>query len=608
MNRVGLLLVILALSLNVTAAEWQSAPIDTSSPRATVESFLAMTDEAGQRYIDYRNVPSKKTQNALLYSQRKSLRLLDLSEVPPATREDVGFASFLLLWEILSRLDLPDLEDIPGAIDSAQSLPNHWRLPGTEIVIKRVSDDEGVGDYRFSSGTVSRAQEFFDMVRYQPLLRELPADDLYRTEQLIAGWWIPYTWVEGLPQWANYSILGQVIWKWLLLFAVLALAVLGSKLAYSWSTKEPLVGAVSSCIRHLVTPLVLFLFAMFLTFVSQQQINVTGSAAPFSNFLAEIASGVALVWAVWIAADWIALGIIEAPSIDEQSLEAHLIRLAAKLVGIVATLVLVFQIMNQLGVPVYGIVAGAGVGGVAIALAAQNTLENFMGTLNLFADHPVKIGDMCRYDNDSEPGWRPVGRIESIGLRSTKIRRLDRTLVTIPNAEFAQRHIVNFDVCDRMLMNQKIGLRYETSDDQLRFILAETRKLLHAHPKSLHTRAEPIRVRFMAYGDYSLDVGIRVYLKARGYDDFAAIQEDILLRIKSVVESGGSGFAFPSRTIYMAEDSGTNAKNAAYAQDQVQAWRDSDQLPFPDYSAEALREISGTLDYPPKGAQKPRQT
>ena len=603
MNHLRLLLAALVFSLNVAAAEWQSTPIDTSSPRATLQSFLAMTDEYGRRYIDYRDSPSQATQNALLYTQTKSLRFLDLSKVPPATREDVGFSSFLLLWEVLARTELPDLEAVPGAATGEQELPYQWRLPQTEIIIERVNDDAGAGEYRFSSETVSRAEEFFETVRYAPLLLELPTDDLYRTEQLITGWWIPYAWIDGLPQWANKAILGQVTWKWLLLFLVLALAALASRLAYAWSTKRTLVGAVDSCMRHLLTPALIILFAWLLTFVSQEQINVTGSAAPFSNYIAEIASSVALVWAVWITADWIALGIIETPRIDEQSLEAHLIRLVARLVGIVATLVLFFQVMNQLGVPVYGIVAGAGVGGVAIALAAQNTLENFMGTLNLFADHPVKIGDLCRYDDDTAQGWQPVGRIESIGLRSTKIRRLDRTLVTIPNAEFAQRHIVNFDAFDRMLMNQKLGLRYETSDEQLRFILAQIRRLLHAHPRSLHTSAEPIRVRFVAYGDYSLDIVIRVYIKARSYDDFLGIQEDILLRIKSLVESGGSGFAFPSRTLYLAEDSGLDTENAEYAGGQVQGWRDSDQLPFPDFSTEAVREINDTLDYPPRGAQ-----
>ncbi|MEA3243820.1 MAG: mechanosensitive ion channel [Pseudomonadota bacterium] len=90
-----------------------------------------------------------------------------------------------------------------------------------------------------------------------------------------------------------------------------------------------------------------------------------------------------------------------------------------------------------------GDIAGAGVGGLAIALAARSTLENFLGTLNLFADRPVRVGDFCRYGEDPSPAWQRIGTVEEIGLRSTRIRGLDRTITTIPNADFANLHIVN---------------------------------------------------------------------------------------------------------------------------------------------------------------------
>jgi MscS family membrane protein len=137
-------------------------------------------------------------------------------------------------------------------------------------------------------------------------------------------------------------------------------------------------------------------------------------------------------------------------------LDAHLIRLAARFVGIIAALALIFRVAYQVGVPVYGLVAGAGVGGLAVALAAKSTLENFMGALNLFADRPVRIGDLCRYDDDSSVGWRSVGKVKSIGLRSTKIRRHDRSLITIPQrgvfsktyrqSERKRPHVILYDI------------------------------------------------------------------------------------------------------------------------------------------------------------------
>jgi hypothetical protein len=97
--------------------------------------------------------------------------------------------------------------------------------------------------------------------------------------------------------------------------------------------------------------------------------------------------------------------------------------------------------------------------------------------------------------------WRAVGRVESIGMRSTKIRKLDRSLIAIPNADFAQRYILNVNSCDRFLLATTLDLRYETRDDQLRYLLAELRELPHAHPMTIHTATDPERVRFVGFGD-----------------------------------------------------------------------------------------------------------
>jgi MscS family membrane protein len=334
----------------------------------------------------------------------------------------------------------------------------------------------------------------------------------------------------------------------------------------------------------------------------QNQVNLTGAAVSVPDYLIEVVYGVAVVWLIWLTASWIAEAIIASPRISAESLDANLLRLAARAVGTVAALVLAFEVAHRVGIPVYGLVAGAGVGGLAVALAARSTLENFMGALNLFADHPVRVGDICRYGEAAESGWHPVGRVESIGLRSTKIRKFDRTLITIPNAEFAQLHIVNFGKCDRMLLSTTLGLRYETSDDQLRFVLAELRELLHAHPKTIHTVSDPIRVRFVGYGDYSLNVAIRAYIRSTDYNEFLAIQEDILLRMMKLVGRAGTGFAFPSRTLYLGRDGGLDNERQQGAEKQVREWAAAHTLPFPDFAEDYRKKITDTLDYPPEGS------
>lgn len=578
-------------------------PINTSSPRATFESYQSVTEEAARLYTEYHDAPSPATQEAFLRIEDKAIRLLDLSQVPPAVRTEVGFATFLLLWEVIARMELPDIEEIPDATGDKVDEPlRFWQLPGSEITIAEVKEGTQSGEYLFSPDTVKRAQDFYELARELPYLRPVPTENLSRTEQLITGWMIPLAWSEALPDWANTAVMGQVLWKWAAILVLLGIAVCMVILIFRWVRRKPWDGSWSSTLRHLSTPVLILLLSPILRSLARDQINVSGSAAHMPDYLIEVAQGVALVWVVWLIANWIGAVIIASPRIDARSLEANLIRLAARFIGILATLVLAFRLVNDLGVPVYGLVAGAGVGGVAIALAAKNTLENFMGTLNLFADRPLGIGDLCRYDEDSTSEWRPVGRVESIGLRSTKIRRFDRTLVTIPNADFAQRHIVNLSKCDRMLLNTKLGLRYETSDDQLRFLLAELRELLHAHPKTIHTFDDPIRVRFVEYGDYSLNVAIRVYFRTTDYSEFLAIQEDILLRIMKVVGKAGTGFAFPSRTLYLGRDGGLDKEQQEDAEKQVREWAAAHTLPFPDIPEDQRRKITDTLDYPPEGS------
>jgi MscS family membrane protein len=572
-----------------------------------MESFLSVTEEVGHRYSAYRASPSLATHNALQRAAEKVVRLLDLSQVPPVGRREIGRETFLLLWTVLARLELPDPAEIPDAYaamegDDTSKPLTRWRIPGTEITIARVEEGPRAGEFLFSPDTVKRIRNFYESTKELPNLRPVPTENLHRTAQLLTGWMIPMAWVEALPDWANYAVLGQVLWKWFALLLLFGLALGAMIGVFRWSRRRPRDGSLWSFLRYLSTPLSIGVLAGLLQYLARHQINVTGNAAEVPDYLIEIAYSVAVVWLIWLSANQIAMSIVASSRIRPGSPDSHLIRLAARTIGIGAILLFIFRIAHGIGIPVYGLVAGAGVGGLAVALAARATLENFMGTLNLFADRPVRVGDLCRYDEETIEGWHPVGRVESIGLRSTRIRRLDNTLITIPNAEFAQKHIANLSLCDRFLLSTTLGLRYETTDDQLRFLLAELRELLHAHPKTIHTTADPIRVRFVGYGDYCLNVAIRVYIITSDYNDFLAIQEDILLRVMAIVKQAGTGFAFPSRTLYLTRDGGLNDERQQAAEKQVREWTSAQTLPFPDLDEEHRRQITDTLDYPPEGS------
>ena len=525
-----------------------------------MESFLSLTQETARRYQEYREWPGPGTMDGLYQMRDRFDDVLDLSQVPPAARGEIAVDTFVLLWEVMARLELPPPEEIPGAptekesglmeeyqADAGAEVPTRWRLPGTEIIIARVEDGPREGAFLFSPETVAGLRSFYEKVRDLPYLRPMALEPLTAT-QLLTGWMIPLKWVEALPPWANRPIFGLLLWKWFVLVLMFGLALGLVSAVTRWSRRGRWGGSVRSLGRRLSAPVLILVLNPVLGKFISEQINVSGEAAELPSFLIELASAIAIIWIVWLTSSWIAAVIIASPRVRAGSVDAHLIRLAARSVGILATLVLLIRAANEVGVPVYGIVAGAGVSGLAIALAAKTTLENFMGTLNLYADRPIRVGDLCCYGEDLGPDFQRLGVVEEIGLRSTRIRGLDRTLTAIPNAEFSNLQIVNLAKRDRMWINTTIGLRYETTPDQLRYVLATLREMLHAHPKTIHTIDAPISVRFAGFGDYSLDVFIRVYIRATTFYELLPIKEDILLRVMESVENAGLLFRTSCRT------------------------------------------------------------
>jgi MscS family membrane protein len=227
-----------------------------------------------------------------------------------------------------------------------------------------------------------------------------------------------------------------------------------------------------------------------------------------------------------------------------------------------------------------------------LGFGLQDIFANFFSGLVLLFERPMRVGDFCRFGDQ-------LGTVESIGLRSTKVRGLDRTIINVPNADFSKKELINYAKRDRFLLRTTIGLRYETTDEQLRYVLAKLRELLLSHPKMLEEQA---RVRFVGYGEYSLDIEIFAYALARDWAEFLGIREDVFLRIKLIVEESGSGFAFPSQTHYLSRDQGLDAERTAAAEAQVQTWRSENRLPFPDFSEKQRRLFRDSLDYPPAGS------
>jgi MscS family membrane protein len=254
-------------------------------------------------------------------------------------------------------------------------------------------------------------------------------------------------------------------------------------------------------------------------------------------------------------------------------------------------------IADNLGFNVAGLLAGLGVGGLAVALAAQKTLENLFGGFTLIADRPVVVGQFCRVGEQ-------IGTVEDIGLRSTRIRTLDRTLVTVPNSDISTTRIENYSVRDMMRLYTVLQVGYDTSPDQMRYLLVELRKMLYAHPRTL---PDPCRVRFVNMGAYSLDLEVFVFIDTRDWNDFMAVREDIFLRIMDIVSASGAYFAYPSQTLYLGKDGGRDPKQTRAAEAEVERLRAAGALPLPEFPREQIQAIDDSLAYPPEGSALARR-
>ncbi|MES2524910.1 MAG: mechanosensitive ion channel family protein [Gemmatimonadota bacterium] len=205
-------------------------------------------------------------------------------------------------------------------------------------------------------------------------------------------------------------------------------------------------------------------------------------------------------------------------------------------VGIVAILVA----LAQFGYPVGTLLAGLGIGGIAVALAAQKTVEHLFGSVSLAADKAFRVGDWVR-------AGATEGAVERIGLRSTSFRTNDRTVVRVPNGRLADERIETFGERDRILLRTDLDLTYGTSIAQVEAIRTEIAALLAAHPKIW---PDAVRVHVVAFTDSAIRINVMSWFLTGDYAEFLDIRHNTLLEMMRIIERHGSSFAFPSRTIY----------------------------------------------------------
>jgi MscS family membrane protein len=234
--------------------------------------------------------------------------------------------------------------------------------------------------------------------------------------------------------------------------------------------------------------------------------------------------------------------------------------------------------------------AGLGIGGLAIGFGAQKTIENLFGGISVLGDEVFRVGDVCRFGDRT-------GFVEDIGLRSTRIRTEERTLLAIPNGTVATINLENLSRRDKILFKTNLNLRSETKADHLRFILSEVRRLLYSHPK---VESNTVRVRLTDIAGAAPSVEVMAYVLTQDFNEFAAVREDVLLRVMDIVDSSGSGLALPAQTLYLGRDAGLAKDKADNAAQKIAEMRDGKKLPFPDFHKDEISSFKGSIDYPPE--------
>jgi len=572
----------LASGSRAAEPETPLAPPDRSSPRATLRTFVESLDTFHAQFR--REPPSAANRARFKRLAGRAIGCLDLSEVAPSLVTSEGRESAVQLKEVLDRVPLPAWDEIPDAEAAAAEKLARWRLPGTEITLAPVAEGPRAGEWLFIADTVQRSDDFYDAVAALPYRADAGSPGLHEIYVHTPGWLIPEAWIHALPAWMRADLGGAVTWQWLALGVLAAAALAAVAGAFRLARRA---AARPGWLAHglaLAAPLVMVAACTLLDELVTNQVRITGPLLFTLKTCLQAARFVGWILLVRAVLGRLSEAVIQTRRLRPEMIDTQLLRLGFRMVTFLATAWMVILGADSMGISVTPLIAGLGVSGLAVALAAQHTIENFIAGLVLFADKPVRIGETCEFGDLR-------GTVEQIGLRSTRIRGIDRTVISIPNSEFAKLRLVNFTRRDRILLKTQLGLRYETTADQLRHVLTGLRELLAAHPRIAR---DTIRVRFVGYGAYSLDIELYALAETNDWAVFLAIQEDVLLKVMDVVTGSGCGFAFPSQTHYVATDTGVDAARRERVEAEVQSWRQSRRLGVAGFLEEADNPAAAT--------------
>ncbi len=477
-----------------------------------------------------------------------------------------------VIWSQHRIIDFSSLSNQPeGHLDDG--LPSYRDLLGTiplnrdesiPIYLQRVPDGEGGRIWKISNATARYIPELWQVYGYNPLIIRLE-DHLPDFNFLYLQNWQ----VVGLLCIVLAAALVAYGLRWLLLIAI----------ERSERYRE-------SMHRLVAVPMPWFVFFKLL----QLGVADLGLSIKARVYLNESALG-------YIATTFLVLAAIEFLTAlflgrtANQQYWSGIIRPVRTILKILAIIVISVLWLTESGYDINTILAGLGIGSLALALAAQKTLENMIGAITLYIAQPIKPGDFCKVGDIT-------GIIEEIGLRSTRIRRLDRTVVHVPNSSLVSISLENISENDRRRYNRTLYLSLSSSADQVRLLLQQLRALLVGHPRLLDIAT---RARFENIERDAYVISINAYVDSADYDVYLAVAEDLNLRILGILEECDIKLALPEQRILLQQDEAQPAEKKAEASAHIDRLEQDSRLAFPDFTEAEKASLRGQLDYPERG-------
>src|SRR5712692_1161656 len=467
-----------------------------------------------------RNTPQEsvfqflETCHARNYS--KALYYLDLRRMPAAARTKDGPELARQLEDLLDDTPFeittlsrdPEGDQADGLSPAFERLDTfHVDKQTLELQLERVELKPGFKVWLVSADSVAMIPKAHQAVAETPFEKKLP-------QQLV-----------------TFEILDTPVWRWIALL-VMALAL--------WMVAGFLSWAMVTAVRPLAdAPGFRGPVRVGLAVAGFRAALEIASPATLSRTFIERALGLifflAVAWAGAVVVDLIAERWRSRLDPRVQSVSYSVLPLGRQVLKLSLFLVAILGVLGAWGYNTSTILAGVGVGGLAIALAAQKTIEDLFGGISVISDRPILVGDVCRFGDRT-------GTVMHIGLRSTRIRTPDRTVISVPNGQFATMTLENISGRDKIWFHPTLNLRRDTASDQLLRVLASFREILTGHPK---VETGKIPVRFVGVGAYSLDVEVVAYVTTSDSDEFLEIQQELLLQMLRAVEQAGTALAVP---------------------------------------------------------------